>query len=99
MNAEPRPGEFDSLVDALRTVMREEQEHLREIDRMTAASFRLWLDSVAERLARITGYSLGRVRGYLGDLSTIVLNAGSTMVRSYRDGKDEGRRVPRRPAG
>ncbi|WP_314409235.1 hypothetical protein [Streptomyces sp. DSM 40484] len=99
MNAEPGPGEFDSVVNALRMVMREQEENLREIDRMSEVSFRLWLNSVAERLAKAAGVSLARIHAYFGDLTTILTNARSTLRRSYHDEYRRARRVPPAPAG
>ncbi|PSM44788.1 hypothetical protein C6Y14_01280 [Streptomyces dioscori] len=99
MNAAPEPGEFDSIVNALRVVMREQEENLREIDRMSEVSFRLWLNSVAGRIAKAAGVSLARMHAYLGDLTTILTNARSTLRRSYHDEYRRARRVPPTSAG
>ncbi|AXI78994.1 hypothetical protein [Peterkaempfera bronchialis] len=101
MNAEPGPdpgADLDSLVDALRMVMREQEENLREIGRMSEVSFRLWLGSVANRLAAAVGIPLARVHAFLGDLASIVVDAGATLKRSYRDEYRRARRYPRAPA-
>ncbi|MFG2566981.1 hypothetical protein ACGFR6_16235 [Streptomyces sp. NPDC048567] len=94
MNAEPGSGEFDAMVEALRGIMQEQQEHLWEIDRMSQASFRLWFNSVAERLAKIVGVSLARVHAFFGDMAAIAGNAGSTLRRSFHDEYRRARKFP-----
>ncbi|MEV5470632.1 hypothetical protein AB0N37_34345 [Streptomyces griseoincarnatus] len=100
MNAEPEKGAgFDALVEAMRTVMQEQEENLREIHRMSEVSFRLWLSSVADRIAAAAGTSLARVHAFLGDLASIGSNALATGKRSYRDAYRKARRIPRTPTG
>lgn len=100
MNAEPGTGkDLDALVEALRVVMREQEENLREIGRLSEVSFRLWLGSVADRLATAAGISLARVHALLGDLASIAANAVTAGRRAYRDELRRARRVPRTPTG
>jgi hypothetical protein len=100
MNAEPGQGaELDAVVDALRAVMREHEENLREIDRLSDVSLRLWLSSVAERIATAAGVSLARVHALIGDLASIAANAYATGKRSYRDAYRKARRIPRTSTG
>ncbi|MFI8201261.1 hypothetical protein [Streptomyces sp. NPDC085937] len=98
MNAEPRTGaEFDAVVNALRSVIQEQMEDLREIDRLSEASFRLWLNKVAGRLAAVAGVSLARVSAFIDDLASIAARMVETGKRSYRDAYRRARRVPDDP--
>jgi hypothetical protein len=100
MNAEPgREAELDAVVGALRLVMREHEENLREIDRLSEVSFRLWLSSVADRIAAAAGVSLARVHALIGDLASIAVNAFATGKRSYQEAYRKARRIPRTSTG
>ncbi|WP_217165824.1 hypothetical protein [Streptomyces sp. AC512_CC834] len=96
MNAEPgEVAEFDAVVDALRAVIREQQESLREIDRLSEASFRLWLNSVAGRIAAAAGVSLARINAFIDDLASIAANMIETGKRAYHDAYRAARHVRR----
>ncbi|MEH0548581.1 hypothetical protein QA802_37625 [Streptomyces sp. B21-105] len=100
MNAEPGQGkDLDALVQALRVVIREQEENLREIDRLSEVSFRVWLGSVADRLATAAGISLARVHALLGDLASIAANAVAAGKQAYRNELHRARRIPRTPTG
>ncbi|MFC8366566.1 hypothetical protein ACFUIT_00885 [Streptomyces sp. NPDC057239] len=99
MNAEPGKGaEFDAVVDALRAVIQEQKENLREIDRLSEASFRLWLNKVAGRIAEMACVPLAHVKAFVDDLSAIAAHMVEKGKRSYRDAYHKARRVPPPPA-
>jgi hypothetical protein len=96
MNAEPGGApSLDDIMDRLRATMRENDENLEAIIRLSNISFRLWLDQTGQRLSAALGISLARVRAFLTDVRSIGLNANSAFWTSYRNEFERARKVPR----
>ncbi|MFI5866749.1 hypothetical protein [Streptomyces sp. NPDC051546] len=96
MNTEPAGAEvdFDALLDRVWAAMTENEDNRREIVRLSEVSFRLWVDSVAQRLSAALGLSLARVHAFFDDVGSIARRAGHTFVGAYHDGYRRARKVP-----
>lgn len=98
MNTEPAGAEVDvdELLERVWAAMRENEENMGEIVRLSDVSFRLWVDSLAQRLAAALGLSVARVHAFFDDVGSIARRAGHTFAGAYRDGYRTARRMPPR---
>ncbi|MFJ7270302.1 hypothetical protein ACIQV3_27305 [Streptomyces sp. NPDC099050] len=96
MNTEPAGAEVDvdELLERVWDAMRKDEENMSEIVRLSDVSFRLWVDSLAQRLAAALGLSLARVHAFFDDVGSIARRAGHTFADAYHDGYRRGRRIP-----
>ncbi|WP_327302318.1 hypothetical protein OG730_01170 [Streptomyces sp. NBC_01298] len=96
MNTEPAGAEvdFDDLLQRVWDAMKEDEDNMGEIVRLSDVSFRLWVDSVAQRLSAALGLSLARVHAFFDDVGSIARRAGHTFADAYHDGYRRARKVP-----
>ncbi|MER5728299.1 hypothetical protein ABT084_08045 [Streptomyces sp. NPDC002138] len=96
MNTEPAGAEVDvdELLERVWAAMTENQQNMEEIVRLSDVSFRLWVDSLAQRVAAALGLSLARVHAFFDDVGSIARRAGHTFVGAYHEGYRTARKVP-----
>ncbi|MCJ0872071.1 hypothetical protein [Streptomyces sp. AP-93] len=96
MNTEPAGAEVDvdELLERVWAAMSENEENMSEIVRLSDVSFRLWVDSLAQRLSAALGLSLSSVHAFFDDVGSIARRAGRTFADAYHDGYRRSRKVP-----
>ncbi|MFE7836506.1 hypothetical protein ACFU53_10750 [Streptomyces sp. NPDC057474] len=82
-------------MERLRATLKENDENLTDIVRLSDVSFRQWLDSAARRVAESLGISLAKVEAFLEDVRTIALNAKESFRNAYKREKERARKVKR----
>jgi hypothetical protein len=92
----PGPGSYDEALERVANLLRQNREELQEIERVSADSFRLWLDNLAQQVSESLGIALGKVRAFIDDVWTILGNATKTFRSSYQEAYEKSRRISRR---
>lgn len=93
---EPGSGSFADSLERLADILREESAELERIERLSAKSFRMWLDRVIDQVSATLGITLARARALVDDYLTIAANARSTFWEHYHATRTASRRVRRR---
>lgn len=96
MNTEPAGAEtgVEEMLERVWAAMRENEENVNEIVRLSEVSFRLWVDHLAERVSAALGISLGHVKAFFADVGSIARRAGQTFSTSFHDTYEKARKVP-----
>ncbi|MFD3379603.1 MULTISPECIES: hypothetical protein [unclassified Streptomyces] len=89
----------DAVAERLRQILRESNEDMSAILRMSEVSFREWLSGVTTRIANRLGLAAAAVDAVIADACAIALNAKDAFLSSYERERDKRRRVQRRPRG
>jgi hypothetical protein len=91
----PDPGEYDDALDRVAELLRKNREELLEIERISADSFRLWLDKLVQQVSESLGIAAATVRAFVDDVWAILGNAKSKFKASYREAYEKSRQINR----
>ncbi|MFE4639328.1 hypothetical protein ACFRJ1_38910 [Streptomyces sp. NPDC056773] len=96
MNSEPvgLGADDQATLERVLATLRENEQIMGEIARLSDVSFRRWVDSLAQRLSAALALSLGHVTAFLDDFGEIARRTVHTFADAYDDGYSRGRRVP-----
>lgn len=96
MNSEPvgLGADDQETLERVLATLRENEQIMGEIARLSDVSFRRWIDSLAQRLSAALALSLGHVAAFLDDFGVIARRTVHTFADAYDDGYRRGRKVP-----
>ena len=91
----PGSASYEETLARIASIISQGDSDLADVKKMSADSFREWLDSALQRAARQLGIAVAAARAFLDDLAAVFGNAGTAFGKGYRESYDAARRVKR----